>query len=250
MSIAGVVIASNEEVTIECCLKSLAFCDEIIVVDSASTDGTADIARRHCTRFETRVWSGYADQKNHANLLAQSDWILSLDADEEVTEELRLEILQTLASPQTFMAFTIPRKTYHSGQWIRYGGWYPNRVARLFRRGSGRWVPLPVHEHWQSDGPVGKLSSDLHHYSFRSFSDQVRRNDTYTSLAAKRLAIHDARPSMAKLLFKPTFKFVETYFLKLGLLDGYRGFFISVSAAYAVFLKWAKIWELRQGEKS
>lgn len=246
MKLAGVVITRNEERNIERCLKSLGFCDEIIVVDAESSDRTRELAAKFSSKVISRPWKGYSDQKNYAISLTDADWILSLDADEEVTPELQSEIAEHVQSNGVYAAYSVPRKTMHSGRWIRYGGWYPNRLVRLFQRTRGSWVGDDVHEYWKSDGKVGELKNDLVHYSFHSITDQVQRNNRYSSLGAQALQKSGVRFSLFKLLFKPWSKFVETYFLKRGFLDGYPGFMISVSAAYSVFLKWAKLWELER----
>lgn len=246
--LAGVVITRNEEKNITRCLKSLGFCDEIIVVDAESTDLTREICSQTKAKFFTRPWTNYSDQKNHAVSLTTADWILSVDADEEVSVDLQQEILSCIQS-SNFSAYSIPRKTVHSGRWIRWGGWYPNRLVRLFRKAEGRWEGADVHEYWKTTGRVGAISSDLIHYSFDSIYDQIDRNNRYSSLGANALRKANEKFSLVKLLFKPLSKFVETYFLKLGFLDGYLGFMIAVSAAYSVFLKWAKLWELEKNEK-
>ena len=251
MKLSGVVITHNEEKNIERCLKSLHFCDEIIVVDSKSSDHTRDIASKLATRVEVRDWKGYVDQKNFAGGLATNDWILSIDADEEVTPELKKEILTSFSTSggNRFSAFSIPRKTMHFGRWIRHGGWYPNRLVRLFDKKKGAWVGTELHERWETTGEVASFEHHLLHYSFEDLADQVSRNNRYSSLGALALFQKGRRFSCLKLYVKTAYKFIETYFIKLGLLDGYPGLIISVSAAYSVFLKWAKLWELENGEK-
>ncbi len=243
MKLAGVVITRNEEDNIARCLKSLSFCDEIVVVDSESSDQTCTIAKQWTAKVTVRPWTGYSDQKNFASTLTDADWILSIDADEEVSPELRSEIVEALKSPQA-SAYTMPRRTIHFGRWIRHGGWYPNRLVRLFRKVEGSWVGDEVHEFWQTRGKVLDLKGHLFHYSFSSLSDQVIRNDHYSTLGAQRLLREGRRFSFWKLSGKTFWKFSETYILKRGFLDGYPGLIISVSAAYSVFLKWAKLWEM------
>lgn len=250
MKLAGVVITHNEERNIERCLKSLKFCDEIIIVDADSTDKTRELCARYTPIVTTRPWRGYADQKNHAVSLACSDWVISLDADEEVSEQLRHELLNLLGSHEPpHCAFLIPRKTLHSGRWIRYGGWYPNRLVRVFKKSRGHWVGNELHERWESAGPIGILNGHILHHSFENIADQVERNNRYSTLGAESLGKSGIRFSVWKLTLKPISKFFETYLFKLGFLDGYPGFLISVSAAYSVFLKWAKLWELEKSAK-
>ncbi len=242
MKVAAVVITHNEEENIARCLSSLQFCDEIVVVDAESSDRTSEIAKKFTPNVQIRPWKGYSEQKNFAVTLTSCDWILSVDADEEVSSELQEEVKATLNSPQ-FCAYSVPRKTIHFGRWIRHGGWYPNRLVRLFNKKQGRWEGDQVHELWKPAGEVGALKSDLIHYSFKSLSDQVIRNDKYSTLGALALSREGRRFSFFKLSGKTMMKFFETYFLKRGFLDGYPGLIISVSAAYSVFLKWAKLWE-------
>jgi glycosyltransferase involved in cell wall biosynthesis len=252
VKISAVVITYNEEQNIERCLRSLLFCDEIIVVDASSTDRTREIAQKFSSHVYLRSWKGYVDQKNFANSLASHDWILSIDADEEVSSELSEEIRKELSNdnPSAISAFSIARKTYHSGRWIRHGGWYPNRLVRLFRKSCGKWAGDDIHEFWSvtDGGPVVNLQEHIIHYSFKSMSDQVERNNRYSSLGAVTLSKSGRNFSRFLICVKPPLKFLETYVLKLGFLDGFPGFFISVSAAYSVFLKWAKLWEMRRIE--
>lgn len=250
MGISAVIITKNEEDNLERCLKSLKFCDEIVVVDSQSTDLTKEIAEKYTKNVYDEAWLGFEAQRTLALSYATHDWILSIDADEEVSEELKNEILKQAVSPSEFSAFSLPRKTIHFGRWIKHGGWYPNRLIRLFKKADGEWKGDAVHEFWSTKGKVGEIKADLLHYSFSSLADQVDRNNKYSSLGAEKLSTKETRFSLFKLLAKPVSKFLETYLLKLGLLDGYPGFIISVSAAYSVFLKWAKLWELERVEKA
>lgn len=250
MKLSAVIITKNEEDNLERCLKSVSFCDEIVVVDSQSTDRTKEIAQKYTDKVYDKEWLGFEAQRTLALSLATNDWILSIDADEEVPLELRNEICTLLNSGDSHSAYTCPRKTIHFNRWIKYGGWYPNRLVRLFKKSQGSWKGDAVHEFWQTTGTVGALTSDLLHYSFADLSDQVERNNKYSSLGAKKLSTVNKKFSLFKMLLKPTSKFLETYLLKMGFLDGYPGFIISVSAAYSVFLKWAKLWELQRVEKA
>ncbi len=250
MGLSAVIITKNEEDNLERCLQSLAFCDEIIVLDSDSTDRTQEIAKRYTSHVYNEKWKGFEAQRTLALTYATHEWILSIDADEEVSLELRNEIVTALNSESESVAYSLPRKTIHFDRWIRYGGWYPNRLVRIFRKAEGEWKGDAVHEFWSTRGKIGELQSDLLHYSFSNLSDQVERNNKYSSLGAQKLETSSKKFSLAKLLFKPLSKFCETYLLKLGFLDGYPGFIISVSASYSVFLKWAKLWELQSVKKT
>ena len=225
MKLSAVVITHNEEENIARCLESLRFCGEIVVVDAESTDRTREIALKFTPSVHSLPWKGYSEQKNQANSLAAFDWILSVDADEVVSDELKEEIRGILAATPSEAGFLMPRKTIHNGQWIRYGGWYPNRLLRLFSKKQGRWVGSEVHERWETPGPVGSLQGHLIHYSFRDIADQIERNNRYSTLSAQRLFREGQRFSLPKMIFKPFSKFVETFIIK-------RGFLRSVSRIY------------------
>ena len=244
MKLAAVVITKNEERDLDRCLQSLHFCHEIIVVDAESSDSTKQIALRHTKKFFVRPWTNYSEQKNYANTLTECDWILSVDADEEIPLALQQEIEELLREKNAKDCYLVARKTYHSGRWIRYGGWYPNRLVRLFRKSRGEWQGDTLHEQWVTAGTTGQLREALIHYSFDSISDQVERNNRYSSLGALQLRQTGKRASLVKICWKPLSKFLETYVIKRGFLDGFPGFFISISAAYSVFLKWSKLREL------
>lgn len=244
MKITAVIIARNEERNITRCLESVRFCDDILVVDSGSTDRTRELAGHFTPNVVVKEWTNYCEQRNFATSLVKTDWILSIDADEEVSTELREEIARLKGAAPAAQAFSIPRKTFHFGRWIRHGGWYPNRLVRFFNRQDGGWKGDELHEYWETPGDLGELQGHLNHYSFDNLADQVERNNHYSTLGALKLQREGKRFSFFRLTVKTASKFIETYFLKLGILDGYPGLIISVSAAYSVFLKWAKLWEL------
>jgi glycosyltransferase involved in cell wall biosynthesis len=248
--LAAVIITYNEEKNIEKCLRSVSFCEEIVVLDSGSSDKTLELAKPLATLVTVRPWKGYSDQKNYANQLTSCEWVLSIDADEEVSPELKLEIEKLFVTTPQANAYSMPRKTIHFGRWIRFGGWYPNRLVRLFKKNEGMWQGDDVHEFWKSNTSAGELKHDLIHYSFEDLFDQVERNNHYSTLGAQRLVKTGAQFSVFRLLGKTLSKFLETYLLKMGFRDGYPGFIIAVSAAYSVFLKWAKLWELEKSEKA
>jgi len=252
LPITAIVLTKNEQSRIEACLKSLRFCAEILVVDSDSTDATRAVATPYADKVLSLPWEGFTVSRNSALTHASQPWVLSVDADERVTDALAAEIRAAFSSGavRSFSAFSIPRKTLHFGRWIRHGGWYPNRLVRLFEKSRGRWEGGELHEFWQCDGAIGRLEQDLEHHSFRDLSDQVVRNDRYSSLGAQKLRREGGRFRAFRLFTKPLAKFLETYVVKRGFLDGYPGFIISVSAAYSVFLKWAKLWELERADKT
>ena len=249
LPLSAIVLTRDEQANIARCLESLSFCGEIILVDAESRDRTCEIARKYTDKIHVLPWEGFTAQRNRALDFASFDWILSIDADEVVPSPLQDEIRALfLGGPPSLPAYSIPRKTIHLGRWIRHGGWYPNRLTRLFDRRQGKWEGGQVHERWDCRGETGQLKADLEHFSFTDLSDQVDRNNRYSSLGAQELATEWVSFSWVRLLLKPLGKFLETYFFKRGFLDGYPSFIISVSAAYSVFLKWAKLWERQNAQ--
>lgn len=239
------LITLNEEANLPRALASVAWADEIIVVDSGSTDRTCEVARLAGARVFSRAWEGYGQQKNFAQDQATHDWILNLDADEEVSPALQAEIAATLeqANSRGLDAFRLPRKTWYLGRWILHGGWYPNHLVRLARKSRSRWTEPQVHEEWRIEGSVGTLDHPLLHYTFGCIEDQVRTNLKFSRLGYQELLKQGAGASLLKLLLKPWGKFIETYILKRGFLDGMAGFIISVNAAHSMFLKYAYFYD-------
>jgi glycosyltransferase involved in cell wall biosynthesis len=244
--ISATVIAYNEEKDIARCLKSLSFCDEIIVVDSFSTDQTAEIAKKLGAKVYQKKWEGYGQQKNYAMSLAKNEWVLNLDADEEVTLELKDEILEKISSNPKVNGFMIARKTFYRNKWIQHGGWYPNYVTRLSRKSKSKWTEPSVHETLVVEGMVEKLKNPMNHYTFQDMKDHFQTNVKYAKQGAIALYEKGVKPSILKLLLKPISKFFETYFFKLGFLDGLYGFIISVNAAHSIFMKYSYLYELKE----
>jgi glycosyltransferase involved in cell wall biosynthesis len=239
--VTATVITFNEATHIEACLASVAWADEVIVVDSGSTDGTADLARAKGARVLVKDWPGYSNQKNFAAEQAANDWILSVDADERVTPELAAEIKQTLTTEPVPSGFRIPRVTWHLGRWIRTTDWYPDPQLRLYDRRRARWKAKSVHESVAADGPVGRLTNDLQHYAYRDISHHHLTMDRYTTLSAKEMAEAGRRASVFDLVLHPVAAFLRNYILRRGILDGVPGLIISSMNAYYVFLKFAKL---------
>lgn len=239
-----VVITYNEESNLDRCLLSAkGVVDEIVVVDSFSADGTVAIAQKHGATVIQRVFDGYGQQKNFATSAASNDWVLSLDADEELTAELRTSIAQAMASPQ-YPVYKMARITNYCGQWIKHCGWYPDYQVRLYDRRRGRWQEPKVHEYWKlADGEdiMGQLRGDLLHYSFTSIEQHRCKMDRYTDLAAMEAAEKGRGATIFKVIFSPVWRFISEYFLKLGFLDGYYGWVICRISARAAYLKYSKI---------
>ncbi len=210
------------------------------MVDSGSSDGTADLARRRGARVIHHDWPGYAAQKNFAASSASNDWILSLDADEEVSPRLR-ESIQALQERESNRAgYQFPRLAQYLGRWIRHGGWYPDRKVRLYDRRRATWRGEFVHESIVVDGPVGQLDGDLLHFTCDSLADHVGRINRYTDLAAAELRQSGASPGLARLLLSPPWAFFKSFALQQGFRDGVHGLLIASMAAAYVFLKYAK----------
>lgn len=237
------VITANEEERLRACLESVAGADEIVVVDAESTDKTAVIAREFTDRVVVRPWPGFAAQKNFALDQATGDWILSLDADEQVTPELRERIAAVLRADGPADGYAMPRKNIFWGRWVRHGRLYPDWQLRLFRRGRGRFVAVEVHESVRVDGRVGRLDAPLLHSSYRDLSDCLARFDRYASLAAEDW-IRAGRPARAAdIVLRPLGRFLSMYALHGGFLDGWRGFVLAVLYAHYVFVRGVKVWE-------
>ncbi len=241
-----VVITRDAEEHIARCLKSVPFAAELVVLDSGSTDATVAIAKALGARVFVEEWRGFGAQKRRASELAQCDWILNLDADEALSEKAQEELRNLLAggtlAPE---AFALPRLSYHMGRWIRHGGWYPDWQIRLYDRRRTNWNKAHIHEKIQAQ-TVQRLAHPILHWVFKDLTDQVQTNNRYSTLGAKDLMDSGRKFRMIHLTLKPVVKFFETYFWKRGFLDGVPGFVIAVGAAYSVFLKWAKLWELQK----
>ncbi|HXF27177.1 MAG TPA: glycosyltransferase family 2 protein [Bryobacteraceae bacterium] len=247
MKISATIIACNEERNLPRAIESLRCCDEILVVDSGSVDRTVEIAAKLGARVIESPWRGYAAQKNYASEQAANDWILSLDADESLSEALEGEIWQIKKNGPRYDAYTMPRLAQYLGRWILHSGWYPDRKVRLYDRRRSRWVGEYVHESVQVDGRVGHLSSNLLHFTCQSLSEHVKSMDRYTTLAAEQLIAQRENPGWARMVLDPPWTFFRTYVLKGGLLDGAEGLTIAYMAALYNFLKYAKARYMRPG---
>ena len=245
-TLSAVIITYNEEHNIQACLESCAeMVDEIIVLDSFSTDATPEICRRHPkVKFFQHPFDGHVQQKNRAIELCSSEWILSLDADERVSPQLCRSIEQFLEKNPVVAGAKFPRLTFHLQRFIRHSGWYPNARYRLFRKGQAYWGGVNPHDRLFLKGKGTRLKGDLLHFSIKDLSDQIRNINSFTSIAALERYNRGADFSLLRLVFKPPAAFFETYLWKLGLLDGMQGFILAVCAAYYVFLREAKLYEL------
>jgi glycosyltransferase involved in cell wall biosynthesis len=239
------LICVNEAAHIEAALQSVAWADEIVVVDSGSTDGTVDIARRFAGTVVVREWPGYAAQKEHAASLAAHDWILSIDADERVSPELAAEIRGILEREPREAAFRIPRMTRHFGRWMRTTDAYPDYQVRLYDRRRAHWKPLQVHESVAADGPVGTLRNDLLHEGDETIARRKTKLRHYARLSAGEMHRAGRRGGALALLLHPPAAFLRSYVLRRGFLDGRAGLRVSALQAYYVYLKFAYLREAR-----
>jgi glycosyltransferase involved in cell wall biosynthesis len=247
--ISACVITLNEADRIEACLASLAFCDEIVVVDSGSTDATVEIATASGARVLARAFDGYRTQKDFAVRTASCDWVLCVDADERITAALRSSIELAQAAGFPAAGFRFARATEYFGAFLRHGNAYPDRVMRLFdRRRGGFRGEREIHEHASVDGDVRTLSGDLEHRAYRSLSDQLARLDRYARLMAEYMHQRGRRAHVYNIVLNPFWRFLRGYVLRAGFLDGWRGLVYAYVEANYVRQKFIKLWLLDRGQ--
>jgi glycosyltransferase involved in cell wall biosynthesis len=242
------IITLNEEKRLPRALISLsAVADEIIVVDSGSTDRTEEIARQHGATFLTRNWTNYAEQKNFAAERASHDWIFSLDADEELSAALQSSLLEWKKRPPRFAVYEVSRRAWYLGAWIRHSGWYPDFQRRLYRRDAAKFTGI-VHEALRFAGAPGRLSGDLLHYTIDTFAEHEEKVARYTSLAAEQMYAAGRRNWRGAMYLGTPWSWLQNYFLRGAFLDGYRGALIAQMAARSVRIKYGKLGKLvREG---
>lgn len=248
--ISLVIISLNEESNIARCIESASWVDEIIVLDSGSTDKTREIAESLGAKVFNEEWRGFTDQKNRLADLAENDWLLNLDADEALKKESEEEIKNFLSSVDlsNCQGLEFPRRSFHLGKWINHGGWYPDRQLRLYNKTKASWAGGALHERVQCDS-FRRAKTPLLHWVFKDLDDQVAANNRYSRLGAEVLISKGKGFSLFMMLTKPISKFLETYLFKRGFMDGMAGFVISIGAAYSIFLKYAKLYYLKKGSK-
>lgn len=247
--LSACVITYNETDRIGACLASLAFCDEIIVVDSHSIDATRELAIAAGARVIERDWPGYRSQKQFAVDAACHDWVLCLDADERISNTLRKEILALRESNFVGASgWAFPRCTEYFGRFLRHGNGYPDRVLRLFDRRCGAWAGREIHEHVEVRGQVNRLHGELLHCAYRSLADQLRRLENYAHLMAEHMHAQGRRAYWWNLLLNPGWRFFRGYVLRAGFLDGWRGLILAYIEANYVRQKFIKLWLLNRGE--
>lgn len=246
------IITLNEEANIRRTLESVRWADEIVVLDSGSTDRTTAICREFTDKVFHQDWIGFSGQKNAAIDRATGDWVLSLDADEPIEPELAEEIRRIITSADARDGYRIPRKTFFLGKWVRFGGWYPDRNLRLFRRGKGRFAARAVHESVHVDGTVGDTRHAILHYAYPDLASYLASINRYSTLAVDVMAergIPAVKASLPNILLRPAFTFLHKYVFRLGFLDGKHGLILNLFHAVYVFSKYAKAWERARGEQ-
>ncbi len=244
--ISAIVITKNEAHNLPACLATLNWVHEIIVVDAESKDSTIELAHEYTDKVFVRRWENFSSAKSFALAQCTSEWVLSIDADERVTPELREEICALLSSQPLYEGYEVPRLANFLGRWMMHGGWYPGYVLRLFRREHGGFNEVRVHEAVKIEGRIGRLRHHLLHYTDPIIQHYFEKFNSYTSLASEELHRQNKSFHLWDLLFRPLWFFFRMYILRTGFMDGLPGFILaSFSAAY-VFTKYAKLWELQK----
>jgi len=250
VKISAVIITLNEAAALPRCLASLAgVADEVVVVDSFSTDETAAVAEAAGARVQAHTFDGYGPQKRRAVSLASHDWILSLDADEELSPDLRASIMAIKTHGGGAQAYAFNRLTFYCGHPVRHGGWYPDRLVRLWHRDAGNISDSPVHESWEAApgaGSTGFLRGDLHHHSFPHFGVHARKLVHYSEAGAQADFARGKRAGWVKILVGPLWVFVRMYFLKAGFVDGWAGYTIARASAVAAWMKYTRLMDLQR----
>jgi glycosyltransferase involved in cell wall biosynthesis len=245
VKISASIIVYNEEDNIAELCETVAWADEIVIVDSSSTDRTVEIAQQFTDKVFDRDFRGYKDKHEFADSMTTGDWIFWIDADERVTPELKSSIEKLRSTNETDLAagYQITRKTWYEGRWIKHGGWYPDYQMRLYRKADSYWDGVAPHQTARVNGRVEKLEGELLHYTKRDLSDHHQVTERYATLAAEYLADKGLSANGSKIFFSSVAAFVRTYILKQGFRDGVQGLMIAMFTAYGVFLKYAKVWE-------
>jgi glycosyltransferase involved in cell wall biosynthesis len=246
MRLSVVIITRNEEAGIRRCLESVKWADEIVVLDSGSTDATVRICREYTQHVHETDWPGFGPQKNRASQQATGDWVLSLDADEQVTPRLRDEIRTVLSVSAGPDAYEMPRLSNYCGRFMRHGGWWPDHVTRLFRRGKAHFSDDLVHERLIVNGATGRLGNPLVHLAFENFEEVLHKIDRYSTASAEMLREKGRKGSLSRALLHGLWTFLRTYVLKAGFLDGRHGFMLAVSNAEGTYYRYLKLMLLNE----
>ena len=241
-SIAALIITQNEEENIRECLESINWCDEIVLVDSYSEDQTVAISREYTEKIYLRKFDDFAAQRNYALEKVESDWVLVIDADERVSGELKIEIMNEIMDSE-HVGYKIPFKNYFLGKWIKQCGWYPDYHLRLFKTRKGIFKNK-VHEKIKINGKIKKASGAIEHYTYKSITSFINKTNYYTSLAAEDFYLQRKKFRKLDLMINPLWRFISMFFLRNGFKEGIHGFILSLMYSYYVFVKYAKLWEI------
>ncbi len=246
MSISISLICFNEEKNIRRCLESVKWADEIVVLDSFSTDNTLNICREYTGKIFQHKFDGHIQQKNRALELCSNEWIFCIDADEVVTDELRDSILKTDLGKNGIKGYYASRRVFYIGKWINHGGWYPDYKVRLVNKNFGSWGGINPHDELKVNGKTARLPGDMLHYSYENISAHISQVNKFTEITAEEYGKIGKKPSVFNLTLRPLYKFIKMYFIKLGFLDGMRGFIIACIGAFYVFMKFVKLYEKKR----
>ncbi len=258
--VSAFVICYNEEEEIEQCLETLRFCDEVVVIDSYSTDRTVEICESFGAKVIQRDWPGYREQKAFGLASTTYDWVVNIDADERVSKELQASILKILErkwqieqgelteSAREPDGYEVSRIVYYLGRWWRRGGWYPEYRVRFFFKPKVTWGGVDPHEKPIVDGPIDRIDGELHHFTYRSLDEQLRRLHAHASVAAREEARRGRTAKLSDILFRPLLRMVKFYFVKRGYREGMAGVVVVVMEGFYTFLKYAKLWEHNNAE--
>ena len=249
MKLSATVIVLNESRNIQMCLESLSWADEIVLVDTGSTDDTKEIASRYTEKIFDLKWEGFGKSKKYAKEKASGKWILSIDADEVITEKLKNEILDVINSPESQDGYFIPRQSNFLGKWIKHSGWYPDYVLRLFKKDKGSFTTDKVHEKVEVDGKTDYLKNELLHYTDPDLNHYLDKLNNYTTFSAEQLYQRNKRANLLDIVFRPIAIFFKMYFFKLGFLDGRVGLVLAGCSAFHVFFKYSKLWHLKNRQE-
>ena len=243
MSISISIICYNEEKKIRRCLESVKWADEIVILDSYSTDNTLNICREYTGKIFQHKFDGHIQQKNRAIDLCSNDWIFCIDADEVVSDELRNSIQNLDPGKNDIKGYYAARRVFYIGKWINHGGWYPDLKVRLINKNSGRWGGINPHDELKVNGKTAELNGDLLHYSYENIFAHINQVNKFTDIMSEEYKKLGKKPSVLNLTLRPFYKFIKMYFIKLGFLDGTRGFIIACIGAFYVFMKFVKLYE-------